>query len=102
MKNLNLNRIKPRVLLLFWLTWELYFTPVISNAHGFGERYDLPVPLWLYITGAGMAVVLSFGIIGIFVKRTNHTFDYPRLDLLRWRIGRALVSPTLVVSGKVI
>ena len=71
-------------------------------AHGFGERYDLPVPLWLYISGAGMAVVLSFGIIGIFVKRTEHTFDYPRLNLLRWRIGRALVSPTLVLAIKVI
>ena len=102
MNNLNLNRIKPRVIFLFWLTWELYFTPVISYAHGFGERYDLPVPLWLYISGAGMAVVLSFGIIGIFVKRPDHTFDYPRLNLLRWRIGRALVSPTLVVSIKVI
>ena len=102
MKILNLNHIKLRVFLLFGLAWELYFTPVTSYAHGFGERYDLPVPLWLYISGAGMAVVLSFGIIGIFVKRTEHTFDYPRLNLLRWRIGRALVSPTLVLSLKVI
>ena len=102
MKNMNLNHIKPRVIFLFWLTWELYFTPDISYAHGFGERYDLPVPLWLYISGAGMAVVLSFGIIGIFVKRTDHTFDYPRLNLLRWRIGRALVSPAIIVSIKII
>ena len=87
---------------MFWLAWGLYFTPVISFAHGFGERYDLPVPLFLYISGAGMAVVLSFGIIGIFVKRPDHTFDYPRLNLLRWRIGRALLSPTLVLSIKVI
>ena len=56
------------------------FHTVISNAHGFGERYDLPVPLWLYITGAGMAVVLSFGIIGTIVKRTNYTVDYHGLD----------------------
>ncbi len=47
MKNMNLHHIKPRVIFLFWLTWELYFTPDISYAHGFGERYDLPVPLWL-------------------------------------------------------
>ena len=102
MKYLNLIHIKLRFVFLFWLTWELYFTPVISYAHGFGERYDLPVPLWLYISGAGIAVILSFGIIGIFVKKTNKTFDYPRLNLLNWRIGRALVSPTLVLSFKVI
>ena len=102
MKILNLKHIKLRFLFMFWLAWGLYFTPVISFAHGFGERYDLPVPLFLYISGAGMAVVLSFGIIGIFVKRPDHTFDYPRLNLLRWRIGRALLSPTLVLSIKVI
>jgi hypothetical protein len=24
-----------------------------AAAHGFGVRYDLPVPLWLYLAGAG-------------------------------------------------
>ena len=26
--------------------------PGQAYAHGFGERYDLPVPLWLYVGGA--------------------------------------------------
>ena len=46
MKILNLNHIKLRFLFMFWLAWGLYFTPVISFAHGFGERYDLTVPLF--------------------------------------------------------
>ena len=25
-------------------------------AHGFGERYDLPLPLWLYVSGGGIVV----------------------------------------------
>ena len=29
-----------------------------AHAHGFGQRYDLPVPLSLYLTGAA-AVVLA-------------------------------------------
>src|SRR6266851_5791623 len=30
--------------------------PSPLHAHGFGQRYDLPVPLWLYLLGAGAMV----------------------------------------------
>jgi hypothetical protein len=33
-------------------------------AHGVGGRTDLPVPLWMAIYGAGIAVVLSFAALG--------------------------------------
>ncbi|MDP6509080.1 MAG: hypothetical protein QF719_02835 [Chloroflexota bacterium] len=66
-------------------------------AHGFGERYDLPVPLWLYISGAGAAVVLSFVVIGFFLRRTSGAHRYPRLNLLHRRAGRALVHPGVTV-----
>jgi hypothetical protein len=36
-----------------------------AEAHGFGVRYDLPVPLWLYLAGAGGAVALSFVVIAL-------------------------------------
>ena len=29
-------------------------------AHAFGARYDLPIHLWLFLVGGGLAVVLSF------------------------------------------
>ena len=73
-----------------------------TYAHGFGERYDLPVPLWLYIAGAGAAVALSFAVIGLFVRGTPGLHDYPRLNLLRWRAGRALVHPAVVVPIEVV
>jgi hypothetical protein len=41
------------------------FSPIVAG-HGFGERYDLPVPLWLWVTGAGATIVLSFVIVGVF------------------------------------
>lgn len=69
-------------------------------AHGFGERYDLPVPLWLYIFGAGSAVALSFAVIGQFLRRAPTRHDYPKLNLLRWRIGRAIVHPTIVLPAR--
>jgi hypothetical protein len=33
-------------------------------AHGIGGRVDLPVPFWLALYGAGIAVVLSFAALG--------------------------------------
>lgn len=69
-------------------------------AHGFGERYDLPVPLWLYIAGAAAAVALSFAIIGFFVRGTPGLHDYPRLNLLRRRATRMLVQPAFLFPFK--
>ena len=46
----------------------LLFPTAQAYAHGFGERYDLPVPLWLYLYGAGATVLVSFVIIGMFMR----------------------------------
>ena len=37
-----------------------------AAAHGFGQRYDLPLPLSLYLFGTAAAVVLSFVVAGLF------------------------------------
>jgi hypothetical protein len=49
-----------------------------AAAHGFGQRYDLPIPLSFYIWGAGAAVALSFVGFGLFL-RAEH-------GLLGWHI----------------
>lgn len=71
-------------------------------AHGFGQSYNLPVPLWLYLYGAAAAVVLSSVPLSMFAGEVRYTasgFRYPRLDLFRVRIFRALVNARpLVVS----
>jgi hypothetical protein len=41
------------------------FAPAAS-AHGFGQRYDLPIPLSFYLWGAGATVALSFVILVVF------------------------------------
>ena len=76
--------------------------PGRAYGHGFGERYDLPLPLWLYVGAAGAAVALSFVVIGLFVRGTPGLNDYPRLNLLRWGAGRALVHPAVVQSIKAV
>ena len=62
----------------------VWLIPQAVFAHGFGEKYDLPVPLSFFVTGAGLAVALSFIIVAVFVRRTPSATDYPRLNLLKW------------------
>lgn len=69
-----------------------------AYAHGFGERYDLPVPLELYVVGAGAAVGLSFVVVGLFVKGSPNVHDYPRFNVLNWRLGRVLTHPIIAIS----
>ncbi len=60
-----------------------------ARAHGFGARYDLPIPLPLYLTGAGLAVGLTFLIMIAVGRRApagNGRFRYDLLQpaALRW------------------
>jgi len=68
-------------------------------AHGFGQRYDLPVPLWLYLYGAAGAVLLSFVVFGLFVGERRAAGGYPRLNLLRSGLFRATLASPGFVSG---
>ena len=66
-----------------------------AHAHGFGQRYDLPVPLSLYLTGAAAVVAVSFLIMAIFFRRVHAVADYPRVDVLRFPGGRMLAHPVI-------
>src|SRR5512144_1892914 len=49
-----------------------------AYAHGFGQRYDLPVPLTFFLTGAAAVVAVSFLVMAIFLGRGHAMADYPR------------------------
>ena len=66
--------------------------PAAVYAHGFGERYDLPLPLGYFAIGGGLAVVLSFAVIGFFVGATTASGGYPRLNLFHGRPLRILLA----------
>jgi hypothetical protein len=40
-------------------------------AHGVGTRADLPVPLWASLTGAALAVLVSFAALGLLWPRSR-------------------------------
>lgn len=70
--------------------------------HGFGARYDLPIPLTLYLYGAGAIVVLTFVLVGVFTRRDagGTEIRYPRLEA-PW-LARAANAPASWIVGGVI
>ena len=66
--------------------------PATVFAHGFGERYDLPVPLDYFLVGAAAAVALSFVVIGLFVRRQPAAPRYPRFNLLGASWSRRMLT----------
>ena len=67
----------------------IIFSPTVVG-HGFGQRYDLPVPLWLWVIGAGLTIVASFVIVGVVSRDRRGTTTYPRVNLLRVEFMRSL------------
>jgi hypothetical protein len=62
------SRIPLRVLITSFMF--LQFTSQ-AQAHAFEVRYNLPVPLWLYLLASGLTVALSFLIIAIGQKKPH-------------------------------
>ena len=66
-----------------------------AEAHGFGQRYDLPLPLELYVCGAALTVLATCILFAFFVRAPGPQ-GYPRWDLLATAPGRLLASPVFV------
>ena len=45
-------------------------------AHGFGERYDLPIPLTFFLIGAGLTIIFSFFLLLLFYKQNKKTDEF--------------------------
>jgi hypothetical protein len=73
-----------------------------AAAHGFGQRYDLPIPLAYYLIGTAAAVAVSFLIVGLFAQDRGRPHRPIDIDLLATPIGRVLASPQLVFALKLV
>ena len=69
-----------------------------AQAHGFGARYDLPIPLSLYLAGAGLTVALSFAMLGLFMRKTPSAGENRRINLMRTVFGRWLGTPGVLLA----
>ena len=71
-------------------------------AHGFGERYDLPLPLGFFAVGGAATVVLSFILIGLFIRGEHRKFSYPRFNLFRFSPVCKVFSGSYLLPVKVL
>ena len=67
---------------LFGIGAGLQLTAWPASAHAFGVRYDLPLPLGLYLTAAGAVVLLSFIVMARFLRQRGGSGETLRFDLL--------------------
>jgi len=71
-----------------------------AQAHGFGARYDLPIPLSLYLAGAGLTVVLSFAMLGMFMRSAPASDEYWRINLGHTAFGRLIGAPVVLLASR--
>ena len=79
----------------------VFLLPEAVIAHGFGLRYDLPIPLPFWVFGAGATILLSFVLVAVFARETEGSFHYPRVNLLRWSALRMLSYPAVLFAIRV-
>jgi hypothetical protein len=70
--------------------------------HGFGQRYDLPIGLALYLFAAGGVVLISFVLVVLFAgdQMGSKAIEYPR-RAVRWLLPIARSPWPRVVGGAI-
>lgn len=79
-----------------------FLVPKAVFAHAFGQKYTLPLPVWLYVFGGGAAIIASFLIIGYFIRPGEHDPLQKYVNLSKWRFFRNLDKPWLVNTAKLL
>lgn len=69
-----------------------------AAAHGFGQRYDLPLPLGLWVLGAGAAIVLTFAITALYLRDFYTDWGRLQFNLLKILLIRWLAHPGVVAA----
>jgi hypothetical protein len=79
-----------------------------ASAHAFGSRYDLPLPLWLYLASAGAAVGLTFTPLALLPRRhgtrpiASTTLPLPRPFPARSALRRIAGAIGILVFGLIL
>ena len=88
--------------------------PSAARAHGFGQRFDLPLPLWFWLSGAAATIALTLLAVALFghrrpraagapgVLRASATFALPRfagVGIAVLRVAAALLFLVTLFAG---
>lgn len=63
-----------------------------GNAHGFGEQLDLQIPLWLWLGGAGLTVLLSFAVVIDFLPQQLSKTAYSVVNITHLSVVKLITS----------
>ncbi|MBT3396888.1 MAG: hypothetical protein HN423_06880, partial [Alphaproteobacteria bacterium] len=69
-----------------------------AAAHGFGQRYDLPLPLGLWVMGAGATIVLTFAITAVYLRDVRTDWGHLEFNLLRISLIRWIAHPGVIAA----
>lgn len=62
-------------------------------SHVFVEPFTPPLPLFFSLIASGLAVVVSFVLVGFFARNPQAFSNYPTVNLFRWKPIRVLNNP---------
>lgn len=70
------------------------------RAHGFGSRFEIALPMWLFLAGGAGVVLVSFVIVSLFAgsDRGKYTYEATPLDATPFRV---VSSPVPVAAARV-
>ena len=81
----------------------IFFSYSTVEAHGFGERYDLPVPLPMFLYGAAFTVAVSFVLITVFLRPRTVSSHFPSYNIRNLPgIGSLIHSFSLIMIFKIL
>ena len=89
---------RPGIAALTALIATPFLAPLPAGAHAFGQRYDLPLPLWLYASGAGAVVALSFAVMALVLHSRRSDPESLYVDVLSLAGLRWLGHPCVVTT----
>lgn len=69
--------------------------PKLAFAHAFGARYELPVPVWLFIVGGALTVTVTFVVIAAFARGGAERYEKAQIDLSGTVIGALVLHPAI-------
>ncbi len=69
-------------------------------AHAFGARYELPVPVWLFIVGGALTVTLTFVMVAAFARAGAERYARAHWPLSGTLVGRALTGSRTIAALK--
>ena len=88
-----------KIVSLYLLLLSL-FVPQPAFAHAFGTQYTLPIPFTLYFYGAAGALIISFVVIGFFIRQTKKSLLFPTKDITKAFVGKILTKPWFLRVGQ--